>query len=68
MKRGELASILDVTDSYLKNHWQKALTAKKKQGIELYKVGRGEDAVYGIKYPWESEIIWDTDCIEYKEY
>lgn len=63
LKRNELASVLGVSDSYLQAHWQKALAAQKKQGIEIMKVGRGEKAEYGIKYPWESEFIWDTDML-----
>lgn len=61
VKSGELASLLGVTEPSLRAHWGRIKASQEKQGVFLYKRGRGEEAEYGIKYPWEYEVIWDTD-------
>lgn len=64
MTRGELADVLGLKESYLQAHWQKAVKAQKNRGVELYKIGRGEDANYGVKLPWEYEVAWSVDELE----
>ena len=64
MSRSELADVLGVKESYLQSHWQKALAAQQKQGIKIIKVGRGEKAQYGIKFPWMYDMAWSIDEVE----
>lgn len=60
MTREELANYLGMEENYLRGHWTQVINNYNKRGIELYKLGRGISARYGIKVPWESKVIWNA--------
>lgn len=64
MKSGELAELLNVSENSMKAHWVRFCKAQEKQGVFLYKLGRGENAEYGVKFPWESDVVWNVDELE----
>ena len=59
MTREELAEELMLSPSYLLNHWPKVVRVRAAVGIELYKIGRGDNAQYGIKSYGDEEIRWE---------
>lgn len=64
MSLNELGSLLNLKPSYIKYHWNVVKERYEKRGIFLYKLGRGEEANYGVKLPWESEIVFDPDELD----
>lgn len=64
MTSEELGEVLHLKESYIRNHWTRIVKTYKKRSIFLYKVGRGDEANYGIKLPWEPEVIFDVDALE----
>jgi hypothetical protein len=64
MTREELGCVLGVSESYLKYHEKKALTAKARENIEIQKIGRGDSAQYGVRFPWMIDMAWSIDEIE----
>lgn len=64
MTREELASVLGVSEEYLRVHEKEALNRKRKRGIDITKIGYGKTAEYGVKFPWMIEMAWNIDEIE----
>lgn len=62
----EFSSIFDIKPSYVKSHWNRIVESKRRQNIEVYKIGRGDSTRYGIRFSWtpEGEVIWDVDALE----
>lgn len=61
MTREELADYLGMEENYLLKHWTQVTNNYNKRGIDLYKLGRGISARYGIKVPWESNVVWNIE-------
>ena len=59
MTRKELARTLRVGELYLQKKWAHIVEQKAKQGIELCKCGRGDDANYGIRFPWQKSLVFE---------
>lgn len=56
MTSKELAKELGIKETYLINQWKKNVERYGKIGITLVKIGRGENAKYGIKSYGDYEI------------
>lgn len=59
MTSEELADYLGMEEKHLRKHWIQVINSYNKRGIELYKLGRGISARYGVKVPWESNVVWN---------
>lgn len=64
MTSHEIASVLQIKETYLRSHWQDIIKSNAKAGIELYKKGRGQSAEYGIKAWGMKEVCWDYEEIK----
>lgn len=64
MTSEELALVLSIKESYLKKHWRQIIELNARKGIRLIKIGRGDDAVYGVFFPWFKDIIWNVDELD----
>ena len=64
MTCAELGELLKLKDSYIKTPWNRVADSYERRGYRLYKVGRGDEAMYGIKVPWQAEIVWNVDELE----
>ena len=64
MTISELGEVLNLKESYIRTHWPRIVKSYKKQNIELHKVGRGENARYGIKMPYDEDVVFDVDALE----
>ena len=64
MTCAELGELLKLKDSYIKTHWNRVADSYERRGYRLYKVGRGDEAMYGIKVPCQAEIVWNVDELE----
>ena len=51
----EFSSVFDIKPSYVKTHWNRIVESKKRQNIEVYKIGRGDSTRYGIRFSWTPE-------------
>ena len=49
MTSAELAEELRIKETHLRSHWQRIIESNKRAGITLVKMGRGDNAAYGIK-------------------
>ena len=54
----ELAKELNISETYLKNHWSRIVRNRAEVGIVLIKEGRGAEARYGIKNYGDEEVRW----------
>lgn len=61
----EFGSVLNLKPSYIKSHWNRIVECQLKQDIEVYKIGRGDSTKYGVKFPWDDDVIWDIDAIDF---
>ena len=64
MTSEELGDVLRLKESYIRTHWPRIVRTYEKQDIKLYKRGRGQNADYGVKFPWDISPVWDTDELE----
>lgn len=60
MTAAQLASELRIKESYLKSHWNRIKESNSHAGITLVKVGRGDSANYGIRFPGDADIRWEA--------
>ena len=64
MTSAELAAELRIKETYLRSHWQRIVESNERAGITLVKMGRGENAAYGIKGYGDDNIRWEKRDIE----
>lgn len=55
----ELCEELDISVPYAKNQWANIRANRAKQGLYLYKVGRGDKAQYGVRKHGEEKVRWE---------
>lgn len=48
MTREEMAAELKISVHYLEHHFPRICESNRKKGIELWKIGKGKNAKYGI--------------------
>ena len=59
MTSAQLADELRIKETYLRSHWQRIVESNERAGITLVKMGRGENAAYGIKGYGDDNIRWE---------
>lgn len=67
MTMEQIAGVLGYKESYVKTHWRRIVNVNEKQGIKLFKVGRGDEAIYGIQYPWDQAPAWSLDDVDFPD-
>lgn len=55
----ELAEELGISETYLRNHWQRIVKNRAEIGITIVKRGRGNAASYGIQNYGDETIRWE---------
>lgn len=55
----ELCDELGISVAYAKSQWANIRATRAKQGLYLYKVGRGDKAQYGVRKHGEEKVRWE---------
>ena len=56
----ELCDELGISVAYAKSQWANIRATRAKQGLYLYKVGRGDKAQYGVRKHGEEKVRWES--------
>ena len=55
----ELCNELGISVAYAKSQWANIRATRAKQGLYLYKIGRGDKAQYGVRKHGEEKVRWE---------
>lgn len=55
----ELCDELGISVAYAKSQWANIRATRAKQGLYLYKIGRGDKAQYGVRKHGEEKVRWE---------
>ena len=55
----ELCEELGISVPYAKNQWANIKATRAKNGLYLYKLGRGSSAQYGVRRYGEEKVRWE---------
>lgn len=56
----ELCDELGISVPYAKSQWANIRATRAKQGLYLYKIGRGDKAQYGVRKHGEEKVRWEA--------
>lgn len=57
----QLAEELKLKPSYLQKHWKQVSLRQREKGTRLAKIGRGQQANYGIKFEWDEKMRFTVE-------
>lgn len=55
----ELCDELGISVAYARNQWASVKATRAKNGLYLYKIGRGDRAQYGVRKHGEEKVRWE---------
>lgn len=65
MTSAELASVLNLKETYLRKHFPYIVSTYKRMNVEIYKNGRGKNAEYGYKGYGMTDVAWKVEEVPF---